>query len=665
MPVHAAPPTSPLYKAARRAADRGDCPEAVELYRAAIDRADPDTVHPQILVSLLDSCRTLIDRERFAPAVAGLLSLLPATRARPGHAPRLPRLAAAIRDTLDRLAFDLVLAGEGPLAIRILEARMAEDSGPPMRWALLARAHLEQGQFDQATETLRLGLQRHPAAPEILFVRAALAGVLSERAVVQARYRAAENMLRHAARDLEQAIAAEQPAPGLHRALGRIRGSLWVYYRATGQPRAANRMLERAEAAYERAAALAPTTPAPLDDLAELLWQAHDWTWAAAVSRRALRRHRTLAGRSDLNPAPARATRSAVRHGRRRLARCQLQRGLDAFASGHFEAAAKRARRAAHIMPALQPRVDAVLRAMQSAWRRRNRRLAALRRQPGSAAAHQVLAEIHLSEGRYQDARRSLQRALALADDPDDRLRLERALADLADAPVETSQHTFSLGRLDVHAELPAGFDPTDLYRTLVKAHALTSGLFDHRLLEPLRLKVFANRRRFIERTTGPGAVHQQGFYTLGCIVTYANANRSRADWLRILTHEMVHRYVDELTYRRSPRWLSEGLALWLADPRQRRHRARLQALLAADRLQPWSQLEAAFAAWHFDPKRLSALYLQAEAAVAYLMQHFGREQLLTLLALLRQGSDIERAVQTVFESPLDTLYQRWRREYH
>ena len=663
MPVRGAPPTSPLYKAARRAAERGEHTKAVELYRAAIDRADPDTVHPQILVGLLDSCHTLIDRERFAPAVSGLLSLLPATRDRPGRPSRLPRLAAAVRNTLDRLAFDLVMAGEGPLAVRALEARMAEDSGPPMRWALLARAQLAQGQFDQATETLRLGLQRHPAAPELLFVRAALAGALSERAVVQARYRAAENMLRHAARDLEQAIGAEQPTPGLHRALGRIRGSLWIYYRATGQPRAAARLLQQAEAAYERAAMLDPANPEPLDDLAELLWNAGDWTWSAAVSQRALRRYRRLALRPQRGPDLAHETAAAMRACRRRIARCHIRRGLAAFNSAHFEQAAARVRRAAHTAPEMQPRIEDLLDAMERRRLERARRLAALQRQADRPAALEQLAAIWLSEGRYAQARAALRRALDLSREPARRRRLGHKIKDLGAGTTEALELRFSLGRLDVRVELPADLDPADLHTTLIKAHALTSGLFAHQLLEPLWLKIFATRRGFLERAGIAVPPHQQAFYSLGRIVTYASGDRSRAEWLRILIHEIVHRYVDELTYRRAPRWLNEGLAACLAEPWDAAHRKRLAVLVRNGNLRPWSELENAFSAWQLAPSQLSALYLQSHAAVAHLMRRFGRERMITLLALLRQGSDIEDAAQTVFDSSLDAIYQRWRRQ--
>lgn len=659
----AGPPTSPLYKAARRAAERHEHCQAVELYRAALEQADPDTVHPAILVGLLDSCHRLIQRERFGPAVAGLLSLLPATRSRPGARPRLPRLAAAVRDTLDRLAFELVLAGRGRLAIQALKARMAEDSGPPIRWALLARAHLEQGEFDRATETLRLGLQRHPAAPELLFVRAALAGALSERAVAQARYRAAENMLRHADRDLVDAIADEKAAPGMYRALGRIRGSLWVYYRATGQPRAAARLLQQAEAAYERAAMLDPADPEPLDDLAELLWTARDWTWTAAVSHRALQRYRRLAQLPQRGPELAGATAAAIRACRRRIARSHIQRGLAAFDGAHFEQAAARVRRAARIAPELRPRIEALLEAMQRRRIARARRLAALQRQTDRPAALEALSAIWLSEGRYDRARAALARARDLSPDAAEAQRLALEMRELEPGQAEAVALRFSLGRLDLRVELPADFDPTELHTTLVKAHALTSGAFAHQLLEPLWLKVFATRRGFLERAGIAVSPHQRAFYSLGRIVTYASDARGRAEWLRILVHEMAHRYVDELTYRRAPHWLSEGLAAWLAEPWDADHRERLAALVRDGVLLPWSELEGAFSAWQLAPARLSALYLQSHAAVAHLMQRFGRERMLTLLALLRQGSDLERAVQTVFGSPLDTLFQHWRRE--
>jgi len=661
----AADPIAPIRQAAERANSLGDHRRAADLYLSLLTRirqAEP-AERRAVLAGLLGTCRALIHRKQHEPAVRALVAMLGVTRPSPGDPQPDLDLAAQIRSGLERLAFELVVANKPALAEQALQALMADGPGSAMRWALLSRTHIEQGEFERASQTLTRGLALYPKAPELLFVRAALAGALSERAVSRANYLSAERMLLRAARDLEQAAEAEPDAPGIQRAMGKIQGSLWVYYRATGQFARSSACIGRAELAYDQAALLDPADPDATMELANLLFSAQDWDWAARTYAAAARRYEALLSKPDLTPLLKHAVGQQLSHCREQIGQALLRRAQAAAAGGHFERARQLLRQAAAGLPGLGARAPGLLQALERAQRDRQRTLARFQGRPDDPEAQRELGDLWVRARQFDRAAEAYRRGLAHAEGPAAERALRDRLASVERLPDTSLQLRFAIGQLEVEAELPPTLDAGRLRNALEKAHALTMAVFPHKLIGPLSLKVFPNQRQFLERAGVGLGPEQKGLYAFGRVVTYDEPDRSRAGWLDILVHETTHRYVDEMTYNHAPRWLSEGLAQWASrgfGPDQQRT---FEALAKAGGLVAWRDLDPDDSDRWTDPKQLTALYLQSLQVVDWLMRRFGQGRVMTMLAGLRQGQELDEAAWMAFGARLDQLERRWLRE--
>ena len=647
--------------AANKTNKRGQHRRAAEMYKALLPEAKIASapVRASIQQGMLSACRALAATDKADPAIDCLITLVVATKPAADHEP----ISGLVRRELEHLAFDMVMSGRSDRAVRALSTLMADGPASPLRWALLARAHLDRGELERATQTLRRGLSAHPGSPELLFVRAALAGNLSEQAVARANYASAENMLRRSVADLEKALGRERDAPGIHRALGKIRAALWVYYRATGRYGKAIQMLMAAEDAYERSARIDPHNPDVVLDLANLLYTAQDWVWAEQVYARAKTRYRVLLKRPDLSATLAKFTRQHLAHCDEQIAHSLEQRALSAARRGHFARAVGLVRQMAAEHPPAQERARRLESRLIGADRAHTKRIRKLQGQPDSAAAQMELGDVWLQAGKWKAAEQAYRLALDLSPKAEqDRAR--QRLHGVAGLPGTSETHRIRIGELTVSLEIPAGSDASTLRGDLEKAHALTMAVFSHRLVGPLEIKVFANKRMFLERAGVAVEPNQQGLYAFGRVLTYNWPGRSRAIWLDILVHEMSHRYIDEMTYHNAPRWLSEGLAQWAARGWPHERKDAFAQLSDAGRLPSWPELELIFAQRWTDGPALSAAYLQSHQLVAWLFRRFGGQRVMTLLAGLRQGRGMNESARLAFGLPLDQLQNKWAAEF-
>lgn len=644
-----------LVERARRAADQGGHTLALEIYLKAVGRLGDfsQAERKALLGETYATCVHLIEQESIVPAVRGLIALLGPTR---GDALAGDR----VRVTLERTAMNLVLSGRSHHAVPALEALMAEGRAPALRWALLVRAYVDTRDFDKAASTLQRAFRIHPRAPSLFFARAALAGSQARLAVAQAAYARAESLLQKASADLEQAAAREPGMAGIQRALGKIRGSLWVYYRATGRYRRAIDLLGAAEEAYAEAARLAPRDPQPLYALGKLLFTAQDWIWAESCFRRAAARFEHLARdrRAD-RPMRDQALDDAAAC-RRFIASCYYHRAIDAANTAAFGPARRLIRTAARKVPTYERRADEVLAWLTARERAFRERVNDLQGDGGDAQV--LLGDLWMRAHRFERARASYQKATAGALERFEPAQIEDRLFAVQDKPDQPRHEVFALGELMVQLDVPAGFDPGKLRGLLQKAHALTMSVFPHRLNGGLDLKVFPNRRAFLERAGPRVSATQGGFYVFGRVVTFESPGRSRDAWLTILRHEIAHRYIDEISYANAPRWLSEGLALHVSRRWDRRMRNRMRRYAARDRLFHWGELEERFARHWNDPAVLDILYLQSHHMVRWMSDAYDLHRVIILLALLRDDQPIEHAMMAAFGKRPEVLERRWRK---
>jgi tetratricopeptide (TPR) repeat protein len=642
---------------------QGNHAAALELFQEAAKLYDAASVGERdaIRQGIFDSATGLIEARKYAPAIGGLVTLLPLTR-RGGCS--CQAFAVQVRMVLEYSAMTMILTDRSKLAIPALEALLQDSAGTPMRWALLARAYLEIGELESASRTLRRGLSLHPAAPELLFVKATLAGTMARREVARSGYQRAEFLLQDAVQDLQAALLREPKAGGIHRALGTVRASMWVYYRATGQYHKALETLESAEVAYTDAAHLEPGNPEPAFELGNLLFTAQDWVWAEVWLREAHRRYRGITTQRK-EPEVARvAARRGMQACDERIAAALFNRAIDSVNTARFDLARELLQAAAKKMPAAAAQAGELstwVQGRRSVFQHQVDRLGA---DSDSGDAQVALGDLWMRARRYEQARMAYQRALkgelksVRPEQVKDRIH---GTMEIQDKPaVENSQ----VGSLEVSLETPAGVDTSSIKSLLQKAHAMTMSVFPHRLNGPLGIKVFVNRRAFLEQAAPRVGISQGGFYAFGRVVTFHEPHRSQGKWLDILVHEITHRYVDEMTYSRAPRWLSEGLALWVSEKWPTAKRVQIERLASEGRLIPWGEMEKHYTRNWNDPEETQVLYLQSQHMVHWLVKRFTFNRLMVLLGALRTGQAIDNAMVSAYGLPVEIMEIHWAREF-
>ena len=640
----------------------GNFAAALELFQEAAKHYDSAKVGERdaIRQGLFDSATGLIEARKYAPAIGGLVTLLPLTR----RGCSCQAFAIQVRMVLEYSAMTMILTDRSKLAIPALEALLQDSPGTPMRWALLARAYLEVGELELAGRTLRRGLSLHAAAPELLFVKATLAGTMARREVARSGYQRAEFLLQDAVQDLQAALLREPKAGGIHRALGTVRASMWVYYRATGQYQKALDTLESAEVAFTDAAHLDPGNPEPAFELGNLLFTAQDWVWAEVWLREARSRYRRIS-ESGREPEVARAAaRRGMQSCEERIAAALFNRAIDSVNTARFDLARELLQAAAKKMPAASAQVNELagwVLARRSMFQRKVDRLSA---DSDSGDAQVALGDLWMRARRYEQARMAYQRALKGELESVHPGQIQDRIHGTMEIEEQATTENSQVGSLEVSLEIPAGVDAAFLRTLLQKAHAMTMSVFPHRLNGPLGIKVFANRRAFLEQAAPRVGASQSGFYAYGRVVTFHEPHRSQGKWLDILVHEITHRYVDEMTYSRAPRWLSEGLALWVSEKWPAKKRVEIERLATEGRLIPWGEMEKHYTRNWNNPEETRVLYLQSQHMVHWLIKRFTFTRLMVLLGALRTGQAVDNAMVSAYGLPVEIMEIHWAREF-
>lgn len=134
----------------------------------------------------------------------------------------------------------------------------------------------------------------------------------------------------------------------------------------------------------------------------------------------------------------------------------------------------------------------------------------------------------------------------------------------------------------------------------------------------------------------------------------------SHPDLLATVAHEMSHIIVGLATdnpYTELPRWLDEGLAMY-AEGELRADNARaLQRAIRQDRLISVRSLSS----YTGDPSQVDLYYGEVYSLVAFMLETYGREKLIALLSVLREGVAPDEALHQVYGFGLDGLDDAWR----
>ncbi|MDQ7051805.1 MAG: tetratricopeptide repeat protein [candidate division KSB1 bacterium] len=186
----------------------------------------------------------------------------------------------------------------------------------------------------------------------------------------------------------------------------------------------------------------------------------------------------------------------------------------------------------------------------------------------------------------------------------------------------------------------------------------------------PVTIEIFPDHDDFAVRSFGlPGAQVFLGI-CFGPLITM-NSPRARPigtfNWQETLWHEFAHVLHLTMTHNRVPRWLAEGISVYeaaRANPAwdMDMHMMMIGAL-KKDELIPLAELDKGFVG---DPRRVTFSYYQSSQMVRFIVQTFGFDRLLQLLAAFRDDLNTAQAIRRVFDlslSQFDRQFAQWARQ--
>ena len=186
----------------------------------------------------------------------------------------------------------------------------------------------------------------------------------------------------------------------------------------------------------------------------------------------------------------------------------------------------------------------------------------------------------------------------------------------------------------------------------LKRAKQVLGPKYDVTVRMPVFVEIFPDQQDFAIRTFGlPGGAGFLGV-CFGSVIT-ANSPAALPDtpsnWMATLWHEFCHVVTLQKTENRMPRWLSEGISVYeerQADPAwgQSMTPEYREMILGKD-LVPVSQLSGAFLNPP-SPVHLQFAYYESSLVVEYLVDRNGIDTLKKILDDLRDGLDVQDALQ-------------------
>ena len=301
----------------------------------------------------------------------------------------------------------------------------------------------------------------------------------------------------------------------------------------------------------------------------------------------------------------------------------------------------------------------------------------ALREDPKSAAALEFDGRVKFYQGRYQEALKSLEQALAI-DSKSQRRQGWKLLAQQTQDVIKTLKRFESPHFVLFLDEKRDGILAPFALETLEKSYAAIGAELGYHPKEKVRVEIAPDAPAFnaistlslrdIEET---GAVGICKFNKLMIISPRALSFGYR--WVDSLSHEYLHYVIVALSNNQAPIWLHEGMARFY-ETRWRKPVPPKEA--AEDYLTPANQtlLVQALEKNQFvgfkkmepslihleTPEQVQLAYAEAASAIDFINQSKGRAGVRDLLSTLHEKPTPE-AIEKVFGMSFDVFESRWK----
>lgn len=181
---------------------------------------------------------------------------------------------------------------------------------------------------------------------------------------------------------------------------------------------------------------------------------------------------------------------------------------------------------------------------------------------------------------------------------------------------------------------------------------------------EPVDFFIYADQQAFYQ-ALGPGTRENvggeaiAGIRTLFALITPAEIE---ASWVgTVIPHELTHLVFDTAVrnpFHFPPRWLNEGLAVYLAQGYGAGDRAAVESAVRAGTLMPLSALTSQFPTTR---ERFSLAYAESVAAVDYLIRQKGEAGLVALIRSYAAGVTDDEAFRAALGVDVAGMDAAWR----
>ncbi len=181
---------------------------------------------------------------------------------------------------------------------------------------------------------------------------------------------------------------------------------------------------------------------------------------------------------------------------------------------------------------------------------------------------------------------------------------------------------------------------------------------------EPVKIYIYANKKDLLgalepkaQEWTGGRSFSEQGIIAL-----MVEPNNDGISWAaRAIPHELSHVVVHQAIknpYGDIPHWLDEGLAMHAEGAPEAPYRRLLDRAIKQGNLISLKSLASNFPA---DPDQATLSYAQSQSVVEFILSRYGSEKMTQLLAIFREGSTYDDAVQTALGTDIAGLDAAWR----
>ena len=219
----------------------------------------------------------------------------------------------------------------------------------------------------------------------------------------------------------------------------------------------------------------------------------------------------------------------------------------------------------------------------------------------------------------------------------------------------------------DEHARImfPTNLEPmaAEVARIVPEVEAELHGIFGWELHRKPTILLLHESRQFRRMVRSPLTV---AFVEPGRNLMVLDCSRINIDPLslrNVVKHELCHLYIHQYVGNRQvPRWFDEGIAQWasdgISDIVHDRKRSFLNKAAFTGNLLPLASLNRDF------PLRDSDFILAYEESkdfVVYMVNLYGKENMLRILRYLKNGENLNDAVYLSLTVPFETVEKNWR----